>query len=95
MAALDVLARHPGGPGWVNRAKTHCKRGHPFDGKNTYVDRSGRRHCRICVKARSVKWRIENLERYRASQRALKNRNYDPAARRERTLRERALRELG
>lgn len=30
---------------------THCKRGHPFDEKNTYVDTGGGRHCRACWKA--------------------------------------------
>lgn len=27
--------------------KTHCKRGHLFDGANTYINR-GKRHCRAC-----------------------------------------------
>lgn len=30
------------------RAKTHCKRGHPFDEANTYVDSHGWRYCRAC-----------------------------------------------
>lgn len=28
--------------------KTHCPQGHPYEGDNLYVDRSGRRHCRTC-----------------------------------------------
>lgn len=31
---------------------THCKRGHPFDETNTYVDPRGRRGCRKCWAAR-------------------------------------------
>lgn len=31
-----------------NARKTHCRHGHPFDEANTYVDRRGRRNCRIC-----------------------------------------------
>lgn len=35
-----------------NAAKTHCKRGHPFDQENTYVvpGTPGWRHCQICVR---------------------------------------------
>jgi hypothetical protein len=33
--------------------KTHCKRGHPFDEANVYVDRSGRRSCRSCTRNRA------------------------------------------
>ena len=32
----------------VNGAKTHCKHGHPFDAKNTYVKPNGTRSCREC-----------------------------------------------
>jgi hypothetical protein len=32
----------------VNGAKTHCTRGHPFEGKNLYVRTSGKRQCRKC-----------------------------------------------
>lgn len=28
--------------------KTHCKRGHPFDGANTLLNSQGRRVCRLC-----------------------------------------------
>lgn len=34
-------------PGYVNRAKTHCSHGHPFDEGNTYRHGS-KRHCRTC-----------------------------------------------
>lgn len=32
----------------VNAAKTHCKRGHAFDQRNTYVKPTGWRGCRTC-----------------------------------------------
>lgn len=33
----------------VNAAKTHCRRGHPYDEENTYIlPKSGGRVCRIC-----------------------------------------------
>lgn len=40
-------------PTVVNRKKTHCKRGHPFDEQNTlyYKGRPDRRTCRICHNA--------------------------------------------
>ena len=33
-------------------AKTHCPFGHAYDDLNTYVDPSGRRHCKPCRRAR-------------------------------------------
>lgn len=32
----------------VNKAKTHCPRGHPYDDMNTYVTKDGIRQCRSC-----------------------------------------------
>src|SRR5438132_7769766 len=32
--------------------KTHCKHGHPFDSKNTYIDPDGIRRCRECARLR-------------------------------------------
>lgn len=39
-----------------NAAKTHCPAGHPYDAGNTIV-RRGRRECRACVAARSLRRR--------------------------------------
>lgn len=36
------------GRGHYNSLKTHCKRGHLFDDKNTYVTKTGGRICRNC-----------------------------------------------
>lgn len=33
-------------------AKTHCPRGHPYDGANTYLYK-GRRQCRICRRSKA------------------------------------------
>lgn len=33
---------------------TQCPKGHPYDAKNTYVDKGGARHCKECARAR---WR--------------------------------------
>lgn len=35
-----------------NTAKTHCKRGHPFDAENTYQRPSGGRACKACQRER-------------------------------------------
>ena len=43
---------------------THCKRNHEFTAENTYIDKSGFRHCRICHKLRERK-RIEKLNALR------------------------------
>ena len=40
----------------ANKSKTHCKRGHPFDSRNTYW-RQGERSCRTCRAARSRAYR--------------------------------------
>jgi hypothetical protein len=36
-------------PGRVNRAKTHCKRGHALSGENLRIGTEGRRACRACA----------------------------------------------
>ena len=41
-ADMVRLGNHP------NQKKVTCKRGHPFDEENTYIDRVGRRSCREC-----------------------------------------------
>lgn len=32
----------------MHNAKTHCIHGHEFNIENTYIDRNGNRHCRVC-----------------------------------------------
>lgn len=43
----DMVAR---GRHWKQQV-THCPEGHPYSGENLYVNPSGGRQCRICVKA--------------------------------------------
>jgi hypothetical protein len=40
-----------------NCNKTHCKRGHEFDAKNTGIDQRGDRFCKICMIDRGKLWR--------------------------------------
>lgn len=37
--------------------KTHCPQGHEYTDKNTYVNKNGGRHCRICGKEREAERR--------------------------------------
>lgn len=39
-------------PAAVNAKKDRCHRGHPFDVKNTYISRDGKRQCRVCIRDR-------------------------------------------
>lgn len=41
-------------PWALNAAKTHCKRGHPFDSVNTRINADGRRQCRACDRLRKT-----------------------------------------
>lgn len=57
----------------LNVAKAACPKGHPYDAENTYVDRAGKRHCRICRKARMSEFFIANpgyKKRWRAQRRS-------------------------
>lgn len=56
-----------------SRVKTHCKRGHPYDEANTYVDKRGERQCRACSRER----RREERRRVKAS-RALEGLAHQP-----------------
>ncbi len=38
-----------------NAKKTHCKQGHEFNVKNTYIKKNGGRDCRTCNRLRSRK----------------------------------------
>lgn len=39
-----------------NATLTVCPAGHEYDEANTYVDKTGRRHCRTCRRARTQIW---------------------------------------
>ena len=51
-----------GGLGKANLVKTECLHGHPYSPQNTYVDRMGHRHCRICKKVASARWEARLAE---------------------------------
>lgn len=42
-----------------NKTKTHCKHGHEFSPENTWLEKTGARHCRTCH-------RLKELVRYQA-----------------------------
>ena len=46
-----------GESGRNNRLKTHCPRGHPYNGANTYKNRRGSRCCRVCAREATRRWR--------------------------------------
>ena len=56
VGALIAAAEHH------NAAKTHCRRGHPFDAANTYYDAAGKRRCRACLRAAWHRWRAERRQ---------------------------------
>ena len=35
-----------------NQKKTHCPKGHPYEGTNLFINSKGRRECRTCMQAR-------------------------------------------
>lgn len=43
------------------RGKAACKAGHPFTADNTYVDKSGKRGCRLCLARRSREYHRRKL----------------------------------
>jgi hypothetical protein len=58
------------GPTAENAVKTHCPKGHSYEGLNLYIDKSGRRHCRECRRARSRNWWASNGTDYARARRA-------------------------
>jgi hypothetical protein len=41
----------------LNRAKTHCPRGHPYSGENLSIGSKGERRCRKCHAERARRYR--------------------------------------
>lgn len=40
--------------------KTHCPRGHTYDGENLYVDPKGARRCRVCKGIARHRWEVRH-----------------------------------
>jgi hypothetical protein len=45
------------------KERTHCKRGHPFSGRNLIIDRAGARQCRACRNLRQRQSRLRQMLR--------------------------------
>ena len=41
----------------INKAKTHCPSGHPYDENNTQTQKDGSRKCKVCSYKRKKAWR--------------------------------------
>ena len=53
----------------ATRLITHCRYGHPYDEKNTYITPQGRRACRICRNRRAEAARVKRRLREKRSRR--------------------------
>lgn len=47
------------GPTAVNARKAECIHGHPLEGENLMINRSGGRQCRTCAREQARRWREE------------------------------------
>jgi hypothetical protein len=54
MTMRENVLRSRTSPSAVNARKTHCIHGHPFAGKNLFIDRQGRRVCVECKRRRDL-----------------------------------------
>jgi hypothetical protein len=43
-----------------NRTKTHCPKGHPYEGDNLFIRRSGRRRCIQCQREHDIRYYWQN-----------------------------------
>lgn len=49
---------------WQRVLKGHCKRGHLMDVKNSWVEKTGQKHCRRCHADREAKNRANKSKRF-------------------------------
>lgn len=65
-----------GEAGIANKSKTHCKHGHEFTEKNTYITKKNQRFCRECGRLKKKKEREKDPEKYNEYQREYRERNH-------------------
>ena len=65
----NLLAEGSLSPSNLGRLKTCCAKGHPYDEENTYVDPTGKRHCRECQRAKCRRWWQRNRDAVNARRR--------------------------
>ncbi len=65
--------------GEFNKAKTHCKWGHPLSGKNLYIRTNGRRACRACAYRATRAWLLEKRAARQNPNKTGTNRDRDDA----------------
>jgi hypothetical protein len=82
----ENLMRSPLTAARINSEKTHCPRGHPYEGSNLRIDERGQRICRACGRAAQarryrnggkeyqLRWERENREKVAARRRELRAR---------------------
>lgn len=56
VSSWENIQRGKPSPPVLNKQKTCCVHGHEFTPENTWRDRRGSRHCRVCMRARWRKW---------------------------------------
>lgn len=68
-AHLVIVPRYknPDSAPQLNRAKTHCKHGHPFSGQNLGMESRGKRYCKICNREKAARFRSASLSRLRTA----------------------------
>ena len=69
VTSAENTARSPLTQASINRAKTHCHRGHPFSDANLGRNANGTRICRECRRESSRAYRARNAERLRVEAR--------------------------
>lgn len=62
----NAFAGHSNTPAAINARKTHCIRGHPFEGENLVIEATGKGVARVCRRCRN-----DRKARARAARRAL------------------------
>ena len=68
--------------GDFQRSKTHCPKGHEYSDDNTYVGKTGSRHCIACLRAHTQRLRQNPEYKQREAKKAREKKLANPSARR-------------